>query len=145
MTIKMKPAIRKDDAIIISIWEASVRETHDFLLPGDFEEFKIQLIKYLPLLDMQLWLDDDVPIGFSAIANQKLEMFFIAPPYIGQGYGRSIMAQLFSDFAIKSVDVNEQNAAAVRFYLKQHFEVLSRDERDDGGKPYPILHLGLKA
>lgn len=30
MTIKMKPAIRKDDAIIISIWEASVRETHDF-------------------------------------------------------------------------------------------------------------------
>ncbi|SPP27819.1 hypothetical protein [Brochothrix thermosphacta] len=98
MTIKMKPAIRKDDAIIISIWEASVRETHDFLLPGDFEEFKIQLIKYLPLLDMQLWLDDDVPIGFSAIANQKLEMFFIAPPYIGQGYGRSIMAHLFSDF-----------------------------------------------
>ena len=48
MTIKMKPAIRTDDAIIISIWEASVRETHDFLLPGDFEEFT--LIRYATMV-----------------------------------------------------------------------------------------------
>ena len=41
------------------------------------------------------------------------------------------------------VDVNEQNEKALQFYLHLGFQVISRDETDSMGKPFPILHLQL--
>ena len=40
-------------------------------------------------------------------------------------------------------DVNEQNGQACRFYQHLVFQVVSRDETDPTGKPFPILHLQL--
>ncbi|MBD5359047.1 MAG: GNAT family N-acetyltransferase, partial [Bacteroides sp.] len=41
------------------------------------------------------------------------------------------------------VDVNEQNISALNFYLAKGFKVTGRDETDEAGRPYPILHLSL--
>jgi putative acetyltransferase len=38
----------------------------------------------------------------------------------------------------------EQNEQAAKFYQKMGFYVINRSERDNEGKPYPILHLALK-
>ena len=38
---------------------------------------------------------------------------------------------------------NEQNEQAFRFYRNRGFEVISRDETDAQGKPFPILHMQL--
>ena len=40
--------------------------------------------------------------------------------------------------------MNEQNAQAVGFYEHMGYKVVSRDELDTEGKPYPILHLEWK-
>jgi putative acetyltransferase len=40
-----------------------------------------------------------------------------------------------------AVDVNEQNPAAVRFYLACGFAVVGRSEVDDAGRPFPLLHM----
>lgn len=42
------------------------------------------------------------------------------------------------------VDVNEQNAQAVGFYMHMGFSIVGRSETDPDGKPYSILHLALK-
>lgn len=39
------------------------------------------------------------------------------------------------------VDVNEQNAQAVGFYLHLGFGQTFRRSTDGMGKPYPILHM----
>ena len=39
------------------------------------------------------------------------------------------------------VEVNEQNAQAVRFYHWMGFSVVGRSEVDSLGKPFPLLHL----
>jgi capsular polysaccharide biosynthesis protein len=39
------------------------------------------------------------------------------------------------------VDVNEQNPEAVRFYEANGFHVIRRSPVDDGGRPFPLLHL----
>jgi len=44
---------------------------------------------------------------------------------------------------VTKVDVNEQNPSALNFYKAKGFRVISRDETDDAGRPYPILHLSL--
>ena len=40
-----------------------------------------------------------------------------------------------------TVDVNEQNPAAVRFYEACGFVVEGRSELDSSGRPFPLLHM----
>jgi putative acetyltransferase len=42
-----------------------------------------------------------------------------------------------------TVDVNEQNAAARRFYEACGFVVEGRSELDEQGRPYPLLRMRL--
>ena len=43
------------------------------------------------------------------------------------------------------VDVNEQNPKAFEFYKKMGAVIVSRDETDSEGNPFPILHLEFRA
>ncbi|KFN92079.1 hypothetical protein TMUPMC115_1099 [Tetragenococcus muriaticus PMC-11-5] len=45
-------------------------------------------------------------------------MLFIAPTFIGQGYGTAILQELILNHGVTLVDVNEQNPAAKKFYFK---------------------------
>jgi putative acetyltransferase len=40
-----------------------------------------------------------------------------------------------------TVDVNEQNPEAVRFYEACGFAVVGRSEVDGSGRPFPLLHM----
>ena len=80
--------------------------------------------------------------GFIGLSSDTIEMLFVDSSYRGQGYGSALI-----DFARQrgatKVDVNQQNTSASGFYLAKGFRVISRDETDDAGRPYPILHLSL--
>ena len=72
----------------------------------------------------------------------SIEILFIDDRCRGKGYGSTLI-----DFALKQgatkVDVNEQNASALNFYQAKGFRIIGRDETDEAGRPYPILHLSL--
>lgn len=131
---------------IIQVWEASVRATHDFLA----EEDRLFYQSFLPtaLAEINVFFlpgREGSPVGFIGIGGDKIEMLFIHPAHRGKGLGKCLI-----DFAILKhqacrVDVNEQNGPALAFYRKRGFEVVGRDAEDGYGKPYPILHLRLKA
>ena len=40
-----------------------------------------------------------------------------------------------------SVEVNEQNEEALRFYLAQGFSVVGRSDLDGEGRPFPLLRM----
>ena len=42
------------------------------------------------------------------------------------------------------LNINEQNEKALKFYQYMGFEVVSRDEFDSMGNPFPILHMKIK-
>jgi hypothetical protein len=71
-------------------------------------------------------------------------MLFLNPDYIGKGLGRQLIDFAFSNFDIRYVDVNEQNPKATEFYQKIDSKSFDRSEKDDLGKPYPILKMKLK-
>lgn len=80
-------------------------------------------------------------IGFSGVVDGKLEMLFIDPTWRGRGIGSRLLAQAIESRSVDRVDVNEQNEAAVAFYLRRGFEVAGRSELDGQGNPFPLLHL----
>ena len=61
----------------------------------------------------------------------------------GHGYGSRLVEFAIRKKRIYKVDVNEQNAAALGFYLHMGFETTGRDALDATGKPFPILHLQI--
>ncbi|WP_374443983.1 GNAT family N-acetyltransferase [Epilithonimonas sp.] len=130
---------------ILSVWEQSVKATHHFLLESDFEEYK-KILKNFDFKDLDVFCleENEKVVGFIGIHSEKIEMLFLNPDYIGKGLGRQLIDFAFSNFDIRYVDVNEQNPKATEFYQKIGFEIFDRSEKDDLGKPYPILKMKLK-
>lgn len=126
---------------LVEIWAKSVKQTHSFLQAEDFETIKKELPTYFPYLDVKIWTEREKAIGFSGVNEDKLEMLFLDPLFIGKGYGKQIVKYLVDECRVQFVDVNEQNQAAKVFYQVMGFEEYDRSEVDDAGRAYPILHL----
>jgi putative acetyltransferase len=132
----------KDYPHILSVWEAAVRATHYFLAEEDIRIFK-QLIQHKYLDEVQLyciWIEQMIA-GFTGTSADKIEMLFVHPAFHSRGIGKQLL--LYAVYALnkKLVDVNEQNQKAVNFYLHFGFVVISRSEKDNMGKSYPLLHM----
>lgn len=133
----------EDYKTLAGIWERSVMVTHDFLKEEDFNGIKAALIPdYFPNVNLYTIADKGVYLGFIGLGPDSIEMLFIDSDSRGQGYG-SALVEFAKQRGATKVDVNEQNPSALNFYKAKGFRIISRDETDDAGRPYPILHLSL--
>ena len=143
--IKINKLEEKELNFLLNLWEENVRVTHTFLNENDILKLKpigkeaLKQIQHLFIIK-----DDDIIKGFMGIKNDKIEMLFIEVDSRGNGYGKKLIEYAINNLNIKYVDVNEQNPKALGFYEYLGFEVFKRDECDDQGNDFPILHLKLK-
>lgn len=142
---KIEEYTDNDKEQILNVWEKSVLATHDFLKPADFEEIKalVQTIDF-DHFDVYCLKQNNEVAGFIGVAEQKIEMLFFSPEYIGKGLGRKLTDFAFSELKADKVDVNEQNTNAVKFYKKLGFKTYERTDKDDQGKEYPLLRMKLE-
>lgn len=134
---------KADYPALAGIWERSVRTTHHFLSEQDFIDIKATLIPYyFPNVELYAATCNDLLTGFIGLSSGSIEMLFIDSDRRGQGYG-SALINFAKQRGATIVDVNEQNPSAVKFYQAKGFHIVSRDETDSAGRPYPILHLSL--
>ncbi|MDF9829699.1 GNAT family N-acetyltransferase [Parabacteroides sp. PF5-6] len=128
---------------LAAIWESSVKATHHFLKPEDFEFFKQAVPGYFPQVDLHVLRSGTEIVAFMGISDDNLEMLFVSAEARGQGYGKQLLKYAIDNLQVTKVDVNEQNTQAVGFYERFGFHVIARSEKDSTGKDYPILHLSL--
>lgn len=139
--------IRRCDAAyypaLAEIWERSVRATHLFLSEDDIAGIRAALVPlYFPAVSLYGVVEDGVIGAFIGLAGRKIEMLFVDDCRRGNGLGSLLLAHAVSSGA-DSVDVNEQNPLALAFYRSKGFRVVGRDDCDDAGRPFPILHMML--
>ncbi|MFL1695790.1 GNAT family N-acetyltransferase [Weissella kandleri] len=134
-------AEKVDYTNVVDIWNQSVKATHHFLSKKDKDLYQNVIPNFFEKIELMLWYENETLIGFSGVDKQELVMLFLDPQFIGNHYGTQIIDWLKMNRNISSIDVNEQNENALKFYLKQGFEIDSRSEKDGFDKPYPILHL----
>ena len=136
---------------LVTLWEASVRATHDFLSEADIAFFKpLILTEFLPAVELHCArCEAGRVLGFLGLSGGKdgrtVEMLFLAPEERGKGIGRRLMEFAIRERDARRVDVNEQNPQARAFYEHLGFRVVSRSGRDGMGKPFPLLHMELEA
>ncbi len=130
----------------VEVWEASVRATHHFVAAADIEIFRPLVHDALGEIPAFCVRDEDGAVaGFIGASDGIVHMLFIDPRWRDQGVGKRLMRYAMDMLGVTTVDVNEQNPQAVGFYLHMDFEVVGRSEMDGMGKPYPLLHMRLRA
>ena len=137
-------ASRPDDSErLFEIWQRSVITSHGFLSLEDLRGIsRIVRDEYLPEAALEVVVDEsDRPLGFMGMTGSNVDSLFIDPACTGCGLGTALIEHARAAGSELSVDVNEQNAEAVVFYRRRGFEVVGRSPLDDGGRPYPILHM----
>ena len=142
---QIRPARATDSDVLLALWERSVRATHDFLSEADIVALRPDVAQALDDEWLELWVladGDDVPIGFMGLAGDDIAALFLGPAQRGRGGGRRLVAHAQGLRGGElTVDVNEQNPAARGFYEALGFVVVGRSPLDDGGRPFPILHM----
>lgn len=142
MRIEIYEFGKENYAELRDIWEKSVRATHNFLTEKDILSIKEKIFTYFDYVEIFGMKNEEGKItGFIGVSDEKIQMLFVAPEYFGKAIGKNLLNFAKKDLQAKYVDVNEQNPGAFEFYKKMGAVLISRDEFDSEGNPFPILHL----
>lgn len=129
---------------LVEVWRSAVDATHDFLTESDRDEIESHLESdYFPAVTLSVAELDGRPAGFSGVLGGNLEMLFVDAAQHGGGIGTALLNHAIMQHGVVKVDVNEQNESAVGIYARRGFQVASRSETDEAGRPYPLLHMSL--
>jgi putative acetyltransferase len=145
--MNIRRAMPADHEILLEIWLRSVRATHTFLSENDIQFF-LPFVRDVALVELDVWVLRSVsgaPMGFMGMSGSKIEALFLAPEYQRCGGGRRLIQHAQELYGALTVDVNEQNPGACRFYEACGFVVEERSELDSTGRPFPLLHMRLSA
>jgi putative acetyltransferase len=136
--IEIRPSLPSDVADLLRIWREAVDASHGFLAPEDRAAIERLVADYVRTNSLLVATLGAQPVAFMGITGRNIDSLFVAPRAQGLGIGRRMTERVGSR---ATVDVNEQNDAALGFYRHLGFEVVGRSELDDQGRPYPLLHL----
>jgi putative acetyltransferase len=109
----IRPARDADHPSLLTLWERSVRATHDFLAEADIALLRPCVADVLASGDLELWVlatAAEAPVGWLGLAGAQIEALFLAPEVRG-------------------------------FYERLGFAVVGRSAMDGAGRPFPLLHL----
>lgn len=139
----------RDDALIRmlhTVWERSVRATHAFLTDAEIISIAACIPGYIAAVPhLVVAFDaDDRPLAFLGVDGRRIEMLFVDPDVRGCGLGRQLVGYAVRFFSADRVCVNEQNPQARGFYEHLGFRLERRTERDEQGRPFPLLYLRIR-
>lgn len=142
--MEIRRATPADRDVLLAVWLRSVRTTHTFVPEEDIQSMIPQVRDYLGSAS-EFWVLEGTGaiMGFMGMSGSKMDALFLAPEFQGQGGGRRLVRHAQELHGELTVDVNEQNTAARRFYEACGFVVEGRSELDEQGRPYPLLHMRL--
>jgi putative acetyltransferase len=140
----IREACPDDVSALVELWLRSVRATHTFLSEDDVQFFLPLVRESLGSDQLELWvlaIDAETLIGFMGLAGNSLEAMFLDPEHLRAGHGKRFVEHARRLKGALTVDVNEQNPAALRFYEACGFTVVGRSTLDSTGRPFPLLHM----
>nr|WP_243846917.1 GNAT family N-acetyltransferase [Sphingomonas japonica] len=139
----MRASRRGDGAALFDVWYRAIVGSHDFLKPDDLATI-VEMVQrdYFPSTQFTVAVDDaDRPVGFIEVDGDSIGALFVDPDMQGRGVARALIAATMPTDRAWTVEVNEANSRARRFYEQLGCVLVGRRETDDLGLHYPLLRL----
>lgn len=142
-------AIRKaaadDIQAMLQIWLDASIQAHDFI-PAAFWQHQLISMRdtYLPLAENYVIEDNNAVTGFASLLRPDafLAALFVAPEQQGYGYGSALLDFLKQQGRELHLSVYAENAAAVSFYQKHGFKIISQGiDENTGHAEYAMTWL----
>ncbi len=122
--MKIRLGTKDDWAILADIWLRVSLKAHDFVDASYWMSRRDELeVKYLPLSQTYVCIDDEEIIGFISMVDDYLAALFIDEAYQGKGYGAALVEYVKRNRRSIMLKVFMNNKSAYQFYLKQGFIV----------------------
>lgn len=144
--ISIQDVVDADYPELFAVWENSVKTTHDFLSPDDFEFFREivrtgDVFRSVPILKSVK--QNGRIVAFLGVSEENLEMLFIHDDFRGKGIGKFLIGYALNHLGVRKVEVNKDNVQAVGFYECFGFKTYKETATDGLGKPYPLLYMSI--
>ncbi len=128
----IRPLEPEDTDTVLEIWLRSSVAAHDFV-PRSYWEGKLDEMRtrYLPDSRTFVYQDESAEsvCGFVSLVENYVAALFVHPDRQGQGIGRRLLQWAAAQYPTLELSVYAENKRAVRFYLREGFEI--RQEQTD--------------
>lgn len=125
---------------LMTIWLAANEQAHAFVPASYWRTNEAEVRAALPEAQLLVARQASQIVGFAGVQDHYLAGLFITAAIRNQGVGHQLMTALKDRYATLTLSVYEQNSGAVRFYLREGFTVLQREE--DEAVHQPALVMG---
>ncbi|MBP1991077.1 N-acetyltransferase [Paenibacillus eucommiae] len=110
---------------LVDIWLEGSKRAHDFIDSEYWEANKNEMkINYIPNSETYLSEANQQITGFVSMVDDYLAALFVDPGQQSKGYGKALLDYIKQKRDNIQLKVYEQNAQAVRFYLKNDFKIV---------------------
>ena len=128
----IRPLEPEDTDTVLEIWLRSSVAAHDFV-PRSYWEGKLDEMRTRYLPDSRTFVYQ---------VENYVAALFVHPDRQGQGIGRRLLQWAAAQYPTLELSVYAENKRAVRFYLREGFEI--RQEQTDANTGRKELHLLLR-
>ena len=126
------------------VWRRASETGHPFLDAATLDaDAALVRDRYMPAADIHVAETEGAVVGFLALLGSFVGGLFVDPSRHGQGIGRALVLEARRRHPVLEVEVYEANAAARGFYARIGFVETGRRERDDQGRPLPLIAMRL--
>ncbi|MGF6171865.1 GNAT family N-acetyltransferase [Ensifer sp. 4252] len=138
----IRPYRAEDRDRLSAIWLSASRIGHPFL--GEERLLaQLEMVRdtYLPMADNWVAEIGGRPAGFIGLIGSFIGGLFVDPEIHGAGIGRGLIEHAARRLGRLEVGVYADNATAVEFYRRRGFVETGRQETDDEGLPFAVIHM----
>ena len=136
----IRSMMEKDTSQIMKIWLHSNIEAHDFI-PADYWNNQTEYVeKALLQAEVYVYGDGSRILGFAGLTGDYLAGIFVRSDLRSKGIGRLLLEHLKSGRRCLTLHVYKENAAALRFYKKNGFQISAEDiDEMTGEREYEMI------
>lgn len=125
---------------VMQIWLESNISAHPFIVSGYWQSHFETVKDLLPQAEIFIYEEAGIIKGFIGIQNKSyIAGLFVGSAFQGCGIGRELMSAAKERFSRLELSVYTRNEKAVKFYLKQDFQIIKEQTDSDTGQPEYVM------
>lgn len=125
---------------IMELWLETNIQAHDFIKKSYWQDHFDEVMEILPNASVYVYEDNGSIEGFIGLVDNYIAGIFISEDNQSRGIGRQLLHHVKGNHNELSLKVYEKNQRAVKFYLREGFLVMEKQEdRENGEVEYEMV------